>query len=67
MNDLYIMIEQHNLHMKFLKEHGMLTKEKSNFIIGKVSDVFELIEGRSEKKREKTIGNNNDVDMRVSY
>ena len=66
MNDLYIMIEQHKLHMRFLKEHDRLTKEKKYLIVWKIIDVFELIEGRSEKKKN-VVDNNNDVDMRVSY
>ena len=61
------MIEQHKLHISFLKEHDMLTKEKKNLIVGKMFDVFELIEGRSEKKRENTVDYINDVDMRVNY
>ena len=47
------MIEQRKLNMNFLKEHDMLTGEKKDTIIGKISDMFEIIEGRSEKKRKK--------------
>ena len=51
LKDSYIMIEQHTLHIKFLKENDTLTKEKKDLTVGKISDVFELIEGKSEKKR----------------
>ena len=61
------MIEQHKLHISFLKEHDMLTKENKYLIDEKISNVFELVEGRGEKKRKNTVDNNNDVDMRVSY
>ena len=48
---LYVMIEQHKLHVNFLKEHDMLIDESKNTIVSKISHIFEIIEGRALKKR----------------
>ena len=47
---LYVMIEQRKLHMNFLKEHDILTAESKNSIYSKISNIFEIIEGRTLKK-----------------
>ena len=65
LTDLYIMIDQHKSHMNFLKEHDMLTDTKKSEIVGKISHVFEIIEGRSERKR-KSLDVINDESRRVS-
>ena len=49
--ELYLMIEQHKLHMNFLKENDMLLDGKKEDIVGKISYIFEIIEGRRQKKR----------------
>ena len=40
LKDVYIMIEKHKLHMKFLKDHDILNKEKKDLIVGKITNVF---------------------------
>ena len=47
----YTMIDQHKLHMNFLNDTEILTDEKKEMIVDKISYVFEIIEGRLEKKR----------------
>ena len=52
--DVYVMIEQHKLHVNFLKEHDMLTDDSKNSIVSKMFHIFEIIEGRTLKKRKGT-------------
>ena len=49
--ELYAMIEQHKLHLTFLKDNDMLVDGKKEDIVGKISYIFEIIESRSGKKR----------------
>ena len=64
--ELYLMIEQHKLHMNFLKENDMLLDGKKEDIVGKISYIFEIIEGRRQKKRK--CGDDDDIngDRKVS-
>ena len=49
--ELYVMIEQHKLHLTSLKDNDMLVDGKKEDIVGKISYIFEIIESRSRKKR----------------
>ena len=49
--ELYAMIEQHKLHLNFLKDNDMLVDGKKEEIVGKISYIFEIIDSRKEKKR----------------
>ena len=49
--ELYAMIEQHKLHLNFLKDNDMLVDGKKEEIVGKISYIFEIIDSRREKKR----------------
>lgn len=51
LENLYIMIKQHKSHIIFLKDRGMLTDAKKDEIVDKISYVFDIINGRSERKR----------------
>ena len=48
--ELYAMIEQHKLHLDFLKENDMLVDGKKEDIVGKISYIFDVIEGRRGEK-----------------
>ena len=50
--DLYTMIQQHKLHMEFLKYNDMLSGEKKTKIAEIFDFTFEIIEGRSTEKVE---------------
>ena len=49
--ELYAMIEQHKLHLNFLKDNDMLVDGKKEDIVGKISYIFDVIEGRRGEKR----------------
>ena len=53
MKDLYAMIEQHKLHIKFLKDNDILPDDKKTDIIQKIEYVFSIIEGRSGERKRK--------------
>ena len=44
--ELYAMIEQHKLHLDFLKENDMLVDGEKEDIVDKISYIFDVIEGR---------------------
>ena len=52
--ELYVMIEQHKLHLTFLKDNDMLVDGKKEDIVGRISYIFEIIESRSRKKRSRS-------------
>lgn len=49
--ELYVMIEQHKLHLDFLKENDMLVDGEKEDIVDKISYIFDVIEGRRGGKR----------------
>ena len=48
---LYAMIEQHKLHMHFLKENEVLSENKKISIINRIEHIFSIIECRSVLKK----------------
>ena len=49
MDDLYKLIEQHKLHLLFLKDNYLCSDKKRDDIIGKFEGVFETISERTNK------------------
>ena len=49
MDNLYKLIEQHKLHLDFLKGYNLCTDEKSYSIIKKIEGVFDIIAERISK------------------
>ena len=47
MDDLYKLIEQHKLHLLFLKYNYLCSDKKRDDIIGKFEGVFEIISERT--------------------
>ena len=47
LSDIIVLIDQHILYLKCLKEYDMYSDEKKNEIVGKIDGVFEIINGRS--------------------
>ena len=43
MDDLYKLIEQHKLHLLFLKDNDLCTDIKKNEIVEKIEGVFDII------------------------
>ena len=43
MDDLYKLIEQHKLHLLFLKDNDLCTDIKRNEIVEKIEGVFDII------------------------
>ena len=64
--ELYTMIEQHKLHMDFLKENELLLDGKKEEIVGNMSYIFEIIEGRRVRKRNCSDDEENDGHRKVS-
>ena len=48
-NYLYKLIEQHKLHLLFLKDNYLCSDKKRDDIIGKFEGVFEIISERTNK------------------
>ena len=55
MDDLYKLIEQHTLHLLFLKENNLCSDEKRDGIVGKIEGVFEIISKRTNKSEKKPV------------
>ena len=55
MDDLQKLIEQHKLHLLFLKENNLCLDEKRDDIVGKIEDVFEIISKRTNTSRKKPV------------
>lgn len=51
LDELYAMINQHKLHMRFLKENSILSDGKKEGIVEKINHIFKSIEGRSLGKK----------------
>ena len=57
MDDLYKLIEEHKLHLLFLREDHLCSDEKRDDIVGKIEGVFEIITNRANKPTKKPISN----------
>ena len=49
LDDLYKMLQQHKLHMKFLKDNDMMTDDRKLKIVEKVEYISHIIEGSSSQ------------------
>ena len=47
LKDLYTLIEQHKLHLSFLKDNNMCSNEKHDLIGRKIEELFEIIAERT--------------------
>ena len=47
MDDLYKLIEQHKLHLLFLKENDLCLDAKKKEIVEKIEGVFDIISNRT--------------------
>jgi len=55
MDDLYKLIEQHKLHLSFLKENDLCTDLKKTEIVEKIEGVFDIIMKRTNKSLKKPV------------
>ena len=55
MDDLYKLIEQHKLHLLFLKENDLCSDEKRDGIVEKIEGVFEIISTRTNNVGKKKV------------
>jgi len=55
MDDLYKLIEQHKLHLLFLKDNDLCTDIKQNQIVEKIEGVFDIISKRTNKSIKKPV------------
>ena len=55
MDDLYKLIEQHKLHLLFLKENNLCSDDKRDGIIEKIEGVFEIISRRTNNVGKKKV------------
>ena len=46
------LVEKHQNYMKFLKDCGMLTPERTKTIVGEIDDIFKIIKSREEVRSE---------------
>ena len=55
---LYELIDQHNIHHKFLQDNDMRTPEEKPCLIGKIERVFDIITNRVDNDNNKHVCNN---------
>ena len=48
--DLYEFIDQHKIHLAFLKEHDVCNEIKQTGIVEKIEDILKFISGRRSGK-----------------
>ena len=54
LDELYMMIQQHKLHMEFLKDNDMMTDDRKLKVVENIECIFQIIEGRiSESNRKR--------------
>ena len=55
MDDLYKLIEQHKLHLLFLKDNDLCSDKKKDEIVEKIEGVFDIISKRTNKSIKKPV------------
>ena len=55
MDDLYKLIEQHKLHLLFLKDNDLCTDIKKKEIVDRIEGVFDIIMKRTNKSLKKPV------------
>ena len=55
MDDLYKLIEQHKLHLLFLKDNDLCSDNKKDEIVEKIESVFDIISKRTNKSIKKPV------------
>ena len=63
--ELYTMIDQHKLHVNFLKENELLLDGKKEEIVGKIFYIFEIIEDERVRKRNRSVDEDNDGHRKI--
>jgi len=55
MDDLYKLIEQHKLHLLFLKDNDLCSDNKKDEIVEKIEGLFDIISKRTNKSIKKPV------------
>ena len=55
LTELFKLIEQHKLHLKFMEDNGMSSEEGKLEIINEIKDIFLIIKNRSGTKRSRSV------------
>ena len=63
--ELFELINQHKLHLKFLQENDMCSDEEKLEIVNEVKKLFNITNGQSRKRREE-VDDNSSNKRRVS-
>ena len=54
MTELFVLIEQHQKHLKLLKDNDMLSEEKKVSIISEIEDIFEIVNSRTTRNKKRS-------------
>ena len=54
LTELFALIEQHQKHLKLLKENDMLSNDKKISIITEIEDIFEMVNSRSNRNKKRS-------------
>ena len=58
LTELFTLIEQHQKHLKLLKDNDMLTDNKKISIITEIEDIFEMVISRTNRNKKRSADNN---------
>ena len=61
LNEFFELIDQHNKHLKLLKEMGMLSEEKKVAIVGEIEAIFDIVNKRSINKKRSSVDISSDT------
>ena len=61
LNELFGLIDQHNKHLKLLKEMGMLSEEKKVAIVGEIEAIFAIVNKRTSNKKRSSVDISSDT------
>ena len=58
LTELFALIEQHQKHLKLLKDNDMLSDDKKLSIITEIEDIFEMVKSRSNRNKKRSADDN---------